>query len=313
MRLGNKFFAFALCSLTELLAPPVFGPVQQPTIQIEEFLEVLRTPSINHSMLAKTSMPKLVKEIDSLVSSYPQLFRKSIYGKVEEHSLIRIDTPAPAKDAPKILLTAGVHGNEHLGTLALLEFLHQYAREPELHTRFQLTVFPMMNPRSIEDGVRRPVEEFDLNRELKAGSPWPESQAFQSAVRGSQFDMALDLHGGPTRTEFFVISEGDDRGLAKKALELFPESLKLDSNDGIFPGRAGTPSDPKRYLMTSRGVVQSSKEGTVKTYLHSQGITPRAYTLEYPLRLDARTTTMNYAALIRSFLLSLQNARPLAN
>lgn len=312
MRWGNRVFTFAVCSLAELFAPPVYGPVQQPNLQINEFLDVLRPPSATQSMLAQVSIPRALGEIDLLTARYPNVFTQSIYGKVDDFELIRIDTPALNTKKPKILITAGVHGNEHLGTLALLEFLHQFAKDPKLNQNFQLSVFPMMNPKAIKEGRRRPeVEDFDFNRLVVPETTIAEIKAFQQSVQNDQFDMALDLHGGPSRTEFFVISETNDKGLAMKALEILPDDLKLNSNDGFFPGRSGTQSDPKRYFMpTGRGYVLGSRAGTVKTYLHSQGIADLAYTLEYPLRLSARTTNMNYAALVRSFFLTLQDSLP---
>jgi predicted deacylase len=252
-------------------------------------------------MLAKIKMPRFYEELDQLAKQHPGVYQKSEYGKAGEHPLLRIDSLKAEKPVGRILLTAGVHGNEHLGSLALLEFLHQFAKDPQLHEKFEIVAFPNLNPRAMEMGERRVPKDFDMNREIHPKSIWPESQLFQANIRNEKFDLALDLHGGPTRTQFFVIREAEDQGLARKALSIFPESLKLSSNSGSYPGRSGTQSKPMKYLVPAPGIVESSHAGTVKSYLQGNGIATRAYTLEYPLRLPAQETNENYARLIRSF------------
>ncbi len=96
-------------------------------------------------------------------------------------------------------------------------------------------------------------------------------------LKDNDYDMAIDLHGANTKSEFFALKADEDRGLAKEALKslenkdlLFPK----DIND-LFPANNGS------YTLFSPGETLSQSVGTLKTYFNSIGI-PYSYTLEYP-------------------------------
>ena len=52
--------------------------------------------------------------------------------------------------APRLYLSAGIHGDEISGPLAVLEML----RQRDLLNRFDMTIFPILNPDGIARGVR---------------------------------------------------------------------------------------------------------------------------------------------------------------
>ena len=84
---------------------------------------------------------------------------------------------APSGDSatPRLYLSAGIHGDEISGPLALLEMI----RQPGFFAEFDVTMFPILNPNGLASGVRtnrdgiRPVRWRD-SRPL-GGLPFVES------------------------------------------------------------------------------------------------------------------------------------------
>src|SRR5271165_2409053 len=52
--------------------------------------------------------------------------------------------------APRLYLSAGIHGDEIAGPLALLEMI----RRPSFFSAFDVTIFPILNPNGLARGVR---------------------------------------------------------------------------------------------------------------------------------------------------------------
>src|SRR4051812_4054944 len=49
---------------------------------------------------------------------------------------------------------AAIHGDEPAGALALVQFLHELAHEPELADDYHIDAYPFCNPTGFEDGTR---------------------------------------------------------------------------------------------------------------------------------------------------------------
>ena len=72
---------------------------------------------------------------------------------------------APRGDdaTPRLYLSAGIHGDEISGPLALLEMI----RQPDCFDAFDVTMFPILNPNGLARGVRTNRDEIDLNRDYR--------------------------------------------------------------------------------------------------------------------------------------------------
>jgi hypothetical protein len=93
-------------------------------------------------------------------------------------------------DGPRIYLSAGIHGDETSGPLALLQML----RQPDFFAVFDTTIFPILNPNGLARGVRLNGDDIDLNRDYRK----PRSLEIQSHVETlsnlGRFDAAMMLH-----------------------------------------------------------------------------------------------------------------------
>ena len=93
----------------------------------------------------------------------------------------------------KVLITAGIHGDEPAGVLALYKYLLSVSfRELEI----EIYAFPCINPVGFLRNSRLSSDHFDLNRQMDPRSIAPEVRAVTSHLMtlGQTFDVAFDLH-----------------------------------------------------------------------------------------------------------------------
>lgn len=159
-------------------------------------------------------------------------------------------TPAPlvvlvrevSVDAPKLYLSAGIHGDEPAGVLAILEALQQNLF-PE---RLNCYIFPMLNPQGLAASKRENAMGIDLNRdylrqqgyETKCHIAWLD-------ICDVQYDLALHLHEDWEAVGSYIYAAGEGASLdrAQKilaAVEPFcgidysPEIDEWKAKDGVI-------------------------------------------------------------------------------
>ena len=96
-----------------------------------------------------------------------------------------------AAQAPSLLISAGIHGEEPASVVGLLRWLTDDAERWVEQIHF--TIVPCLNPWGYERGLRHAAHGRDLNREFDAPTH-PAVHAFRRLVAGKRFDLFLDLH-----------------------------------------------------------------------------------------------------------------------
>jgi len=91
---------------------------------------------------------------------------------------------------PAIYLSAGIHGDEPAGPMAVTRLLED---QPAWMRRFSWIVFPCLNPWGYERDSRRNLKRLDLNR-LWRQNREPEIRAVRRSIRGRWFDLAYLMH-----------------------------------------------------------------------------------------------------------------------
>ena len=105
---------------------------------------------------------------------------------------------------PMVTLSAGVHGDEPAGPLALL-----YLAENELlDTRFSYRVWACTNPTGFDAGTRENADGVDINRTFGRGGSSPEARALVVANRDLKFVLAIDLHEDDEAAGFYCYAYG---------------------------------------------------------------------------------------------------------
>ncbi len=97
----------------------------------------------------------------------------------------------------RILITAGVHGDEPAGVHAALDFLRDIA--PTFSDCFQFYVLPCVNPSGFEANTLATMTGVNINRSFTSRSTVLEVRAIKQWLRasGRQFRATFDLHEAP--------------------------------------------------------------------------------------------------------------------
>lgn len=113
----------------------------------------------------------------------------------------------------RVLLSAGIHGDELAGVEALCEWLESHAYTKFLH-RWDITMLPCLNPWGYEHDTRENGDGRDLNREFNSSHP-PQEVRFVQSVLQEPFDLSLELHGDEDSAGYYLyetVQPGADIG-----------------------------------------------------------------------------------------------------
>lgn len=109
-------------------------------------------------------------------------------------SFVRYTSPIriPARRL-KLLLTAGIHGDEPAGVLALYRYMLSISLRD---IAVDVYAFPCVNPVGLLRNSRLNSGHFDLNRQMTPNSIAPEVRALVTTLESQRisFDAAFDLH-----------------------------------------------------------------------------------------------------------------------
>jgi len=181
-----------------------------------------------------------------------------------------------------LYLSAGMHGDEPAGSIALLRLLRNHPLPDEL----SYWIFPLLNPVGMALNQRENAAGLDINRdykrfqtaEAKAHRKWLERHV-------ERFDLAVLLHEDWESKGFYLyeVNPTCERSVADAILDAVRPVLNIDEDEQID----GHPAD--------RGVIQPDKDSVEK---HLPGdsypealwlvdhFTRHSYTLETPSNRD---------------------------
>lgn len=165
---------------------------------------------------------------------------------------------------PTILLTAGVHGDEYEGQIALGRLVRDLGPD---QVRGRLIVLPALNAPAVEAGLRTsPIDDVNLNRAFPGdprGTPTEVIAHYVEEVLMPMADYAIDLHSGGSSLEYpAALLRGPGRTTAEQdALDILESAFDLPFA-WVFTGGGG-PSSTARTLMGAanrKGVVSVMAE-----------------------------------------------------
>lgn len=244
------------------------------------------------------TLPSALKKYLDLFSRFSALPRVLLRQLTEieicDHQwapLFALDVPPsnPERCRAKVLLLAGVHGDEPAGVHALINFFESYAFAL---SDFQILAFPCVNPAGFLRSSRFGSTNHDLNRVVHEHSLAPEIRAVLRAIdeRGLEFDAFFDLHEDNPLIECdFAPSEPDPEGVylyESKSIAMTGIGKEIISE--LSAQRIPVCNWRQIYGESAeRGVVITGPEGPRSSLLHferfmSQGIAARGITVETP-------------------------------
>lgn len=163
----------------------------------------------------------------------------------------------------RVLLSAGIHGDELAGVEALVGWLESHAYKKFLH-RWDIMMLPCLNPWGYEHGTRENGAGRDLNREFHAQHP-PQEVRFVQSVLQQRFDLSLELHGDEDSAGYYLyetVQPGADIGhrVLERIRTVMPVNLDTTidgkSADGGVIARPLEPGTHSWWPMARYGFAQ---------------------------------------------------------
>lgn len=190
--------------------------------------------------------------------------------------------PAASPEGPRILVSAGIHGDEPAGPIAILEHLSQSA----FADSFEWVLFPALNPAGLLRGTRDNASGIDLNRDFLLRRA-PETRFFVEQVgRFPGFDLHLSLHEDweYDKAYLYELNSSGHASIAAELLRVTDQCIGLVDADEI-----------DGHIPTARGFIRHAlepdePEGWPEAIFLTHKFPLLSYTLETPSRaaLSAR-------------------------
>jgi hypothetical protein len=183
----------------------------------------------------------------------------------------------------KVLVNAGIHGNEPAGVAYAMQFVKHLADNPDRYSTVAIDIIPIVNPWGWVHDTRYNRDGIDINRDFSTFNS-REANIIADFLKNKQYDLMLDLHEDGSARGFYVYQYGmDDKTIVENLVETIEHMgypieekvsvLLLKAENGIIDA-------PVWGLW----YMQFSGQMAIAHYYrmnHSQ----RVYTIETPIKL----------------------------
>jgi hypothetical protein len=147
--------------------------------------------------------------------------------------------------ARRLLVLAGVHGNEHAGLLAIPRILDRVRADEDV----ELCIVTPVNPVGAAHLSRYNGQGFDINRDFVRFDT-REARAVRRVIEEQRPDLMIALHEGPQDATFFFANRCVDRALALRLLEALADGGTELAQKDYF----GRTLEPAGYAPMSRAM-----------------------------------------------------------
>ncbi len=187
----------------------------------------------------------------------------------------------------RVLLSAGVHGNEPAGVECLLQFAEALSQNPDRYPGITFDIVPLVNPWGWIHRRRRNADNRDLNRDF-ASFHARESAIMRDLRRRNAYDLMVDLHEDSHVGGFYFYRLAHpDAALCRHIIAAVRDAGHPIHNgrvSKIFRARDGVITCPLWSLRLARMARQLS----MSNYFRLEGC-PQAFLFETPSRLPLDT------------------------
>jgi protein MpaA len=180
---------------------------------------------------------------------------------------------------PLLYLSAGIHGDEISGPLALLEMI----RRPGFFAGFDVMIFPILNPNGLARGLRANWDEIDLNRDYRALKSREIASHVETLLTLGRFDAAIMLHEDYEGIGAYIYELNDtlDPTLGTQIIAAMGLHVPIDMRPEIEEAAALGGVISRRDLIAKLGPIEDRPEWAEAIYLLVHH-TDAAYTTETP-------------------------------
>lgn len=114
--------------------------------------------------------------------------------------------------AARVMIDAGIHGDEPAGVEAALRFIETGADDRALLSQFSFDIFPCNNPTGWERNTRENADGVDLNRAFNVRKPPAEAAIISDALQGNCFDLIFEMHEDIDAPGLYLYELAEDSG-----------------------------------------------------------------------------------------------------
>jgi protein MpaA len=181
--------------------------------------------------------------------------------------------------APTLYLSAGIHGDEISGPLALLELL----RRPEFFAEVDVTIFPILNPDGLLKNLRHNAGDIDLNRDYRDSKSLEILSHVAALESLGRFNAAMMLHEDYEGIGAYLYELNDELrpALGNEIIAAMGRHVPIDQRPEIEEATARGGVLSRKDLIAKFGPIEERKEWPEAIYL-MQHHTRVAYTTETP-------------------------------
>lgn len=130
---------------------------------------------------------------------------KTIMYKDKQYEILQLDA-GNQHAKKKLLIFAGVHGNEFAAALVIPDLLKEIKAKPKDYNGWHIRIVTPINPIGLAHGSRYNEEGYDVNRDFKKFVTTG-AQVQRDAIESFNPDVLVSLHESPEQG-FFMFSEG---------------------------------------------------------------------------------------------------------
>jgi hypothetical protein len=210
------------------------------------------------------------------------------------------DTPPP-----RFYLSAGIHGDEVAGPLAVLEML----REPTFFSKVDATLFPILNPEGLARGLRGNFAGIDLNRDYR-GPRTSETRGHLAVLPTlGRYDVTMMLHEDyeGTGAYLYELNDGPITDLGPRIIAAMRRHVPIDERPIIEEVEARGGILQRADLIRKHGPIEARPEWPEAIYL-SINHTRVSYTTETPMLQPLENRVAAQVEAVRAVLAALTSS-----
>jgi len=185
-----------------------------------------------------------------------------------------------APTAPRVYISAGIHGDEIAGPLAVLEML----RRPGFFHDFDTTLFPILNPDGIARGVRGNADGIDLNRDYRNTKSAEIRSHMEALETLDPFAAAMFLHEDYEGTGAYLYELNDEQAMGVEIIQAMGRHVPIDLRPMIEDVIASGGVLARRNVILTYGPIEERPDWPEAVYMTMRH-TRVCYTTETPLPL----------------------------
>jgi murein peptide amidase A len=200
---------------------------------------------------------------------------------------------------PRVYLSAGIHGNEISGPLALIEML----RQPDFFAAFDVTIFPMLNPDGLAKNLRENADGIDLNRDYRNPKSAEIASHIDTLKTLGRFDAAMLLHEDfeGIGAYLYELNDALPPTLGGEIIAAMGRHVPIDPRPVIeeFPAHGGVLS--RKDIVAIHGPIEDRPDWPEAIYL-SIHHTQVSYTTETPMPFPLESRVRAQIAAVETLL-----------